>query len=79
MTPKKPESIARLESRIIELEGLFTHQQKLIQDLNEVILDQQRRLERFELHAAHLAARTEAMLASVEMPSRPEDEKPPHY
>lgn len=79
MSPEKPESIANLESRIVELEGLFTHQQKLIQDLNEVVIDQQRRLDQCESHAAQLSARTESVLASIETPHRLEDDKPPHY
>ena len=74
------ETIARLEARIVELEGLFTHQQKLVQDLNEVIVDQQRRLSLCESHAARLSARTESILASMEeAPRSLEDDKPPHY
>jgi uncharacterized coiled-coil protein SlyX len=79
MSPEKPTSLTRLETRIIELENLFTHQQKTIQDLHEVILGQQRRLDKFEIHAAHLTTRTESLLASIDTPRRPEDEKPPHY
>lgn len=80
MSPEKPESIERLETRIIELEGLYTHQQKLIQDLNDVVIDQQRRLDQCESHAARLSARTESLLASLEeTPRCLEDDKPPHY
>ena len=75
----KEEQIARLEARIIELEGLYMHQQKLVQDLNDVVVQLQRRLDQFEMHTARLSARTESLLASVETPRRLEDEKPPHY
>ena len=72
--------IARLESRIAELEFGLAHQQRLCEQLNEVVTDQTKRLLRFEL----LIPKLELQIRELKTLSKsdsglPEDERPPHY
>jgi SlyX protein len=69
-----------LERRLSEVESLLTFLQKTTDDLNAVILEQQRRLDAQARELARLQATIETLTGSiVEAPRRPEDEKPPHY
>ncbi|MCA9041657.1 MAG: SlyX family protein [Planctomycetaceae bacterium] len=66
-----------LEQRIMELETLFTHLQHDVQQLNQVILEQQKQLD--ALHK-----KNEQLLQHIEELEKPEErdplqERPPHY
>lgn len=72
--------IARLESKLAELEFGLAHQQRLCEQLNEVVTDQTKRLLRFEL----LIPKLEQQIRELKNLSKgdagiPDDERPPHY
>ncbi len=70
-----------MDERIVELETKFSFQEDTIQELNDVIIRQQRqidelslRLNRLSEQFAELAAQRDGTQALA-----PADEKPPHY
>jgi len=63
-----------LEKRIVDLELRFMRQEKLTEELNGVIIDQQRAIDRLVLELRTLR---EQVLSGVE--AAPKDERPPHY
>jgi SlyX protein len=63
-----------LQRRIVDLELRFMRQEKLTMELNDVIVDQQRALDRL---AHELKTLREQLLAGTEQ--GPKDERPPHY
>ena len=69
-----------LELRLSQVESLLTFLQRTVDDLNGVILEQQRRLASQDRELARLRA-TFANLADTigDEPRNPLDEKPPHY
>jgi uncharacterized coiled-coil protein SlyX len=75
-----PGDDAKSAKRLSEVESLLTFMQRTIDDLNQVVLEQARRIERQEAELARLRASLETLIGSiVEVPRRPEDERPPHY
>lgn len=68
-----------LEERVLRLEFLLTHQQKLTEDLNAVLVDQSKRIIKLERSLVQL----ETQMKDSQMVSReirdPLEEKPPHY
>lgn len=58
----------------MDLELRFMQQEKLTEELNEVIVEQQRAIDRL---AQELRALREQILAGAE--AAPKDERPPHY
>lgn len=66
--------------RLSDLELVITFLQRTLEELNEVVLQQQRQIERQEKELAVLKSGLQGLADSiVEVPRRPEDEKPPHY
>ena len=65
-----------MEPRIIELEKRLAYLEKYIDELNEVVVAQQRQLDRCQKELAQLQPKT---TPSPLDPDRPYDEKPPHY
>lgn len=61
-----------MEQRIQELEIRYMHQQRMLEDLSEVVIEQGRAIERLVAELAELRARR------PDDPS-PADEPPPHY
>ena len=75
-----PGDDAKSAKRLSEVESLLTFMQRTIDDLNQVVLEQARRIERQEADLARLRASLETLIGSiVEVPRRLEDERPPHY
>lgn len=66
-----------LEERVMELESRLAFQDDTIQALNDVLVAQQRSLERMELQMAALIKRQEEMGGQFE--AFEEDAPPPHY
>ena len=64
-----------MESRIVELEVRFMHQERLLEELSAVLLDQGRSLERLRVEVTALRAR----VASGPEEQAPDIERPPHY
>jgi SlyX protein len=80
MTDSDPQSSRDLHRRLNDIESLVTFLQRTIDDLNAVILEQQRRLESQDKELGLLRTAFSTLTDSiVEVPRRPEDEKPPHY
>lgn len=70
--------IVDLESRVTDLETRLAFQDDTIQALNDVLVEQQRLVERLQLQLAALAKRQEEMQGSLG--AADEDEAPPpHY
>jgi len=66
-----------LEMRITELESRLAFQDDTIQALNDVLVVQQRVVERLQLQLAALAKRQEELVGQFEPIE--EDVPPPHY
>ena len=66
---------ASIEERLVELESRHMHQEHLIDELNGVLIDQRRIIERLE---RELAVLQEQMRAGPTADGG-HDEKPPHY
>jgi SlyX protein len=66
-----------LEERVMELESRLAFQDDTIQALNDVLVAQQRSLERMQLQMAALIKRQEEMGGQFE--AFEEDAPPPHY
>lgn len=79
MQDDAPTTHDRLSARIVELETLYTHLQKTLGELDQVVLGQQRQIEALERKIAAVNADLGAVARSVVDDRRPEDEKPPHY
>ncbi|ABP80462.1 SlyX family protein [Pseudomonas stutzeri] len=70
--------IVDLESRVTDLETRLAFQDDTIQALNDVLVEQQRLVERLQLQLVALAKRQEEMQGSLG--AADEDEAPPpHY
>jgi SlyX protein len=65
-----------LERRIVDLELRFMLQEKLTEELNQVIVEQQRALDRLALEMRTLQ---EQVRAGAGGDATPKDERPPHY
>ena len=66
-----------LDARVMELESRFAFQDDTIQAFNDVLVAQQRSLERMQLQMAALIKRQEEMGGQFE--AFEEDAPPPHY
>ncbi|SER36560.1 SlyX protein [Pseudomonas sp. NFACC02] len=66
-----------LDERVMELESRLAFQDDTIQALNDVLIAQQRSLERMQLQMAALIKRQEEMGGQFE--AFEEDAPPPHY
>ena len=78
MNPQTP-TIAELSARVTELEVLFTHLQKTIQELNQVILQQGRQTDRLATQLSQLSADYGTLAAGPPVERNPMEERPPHY
>ncbi len=68
------------EKRIVELETKQAYQEDLIQDLNKIIFEQQKRLEKLEEACKYLLEQTKELAEITSSDgSATVDEKPPHY
>lgn len=66
-----------LEDRVTELESRLAFQDDTIQALNDVLVVQQRAVERLQLQLAALLKRQEEMLSQFE--ASEQEAPPPHY
>lgn len=63
------------EARFVTLETKVAYQEKTIADLNDVVVDLARALEKLERRARTLEQQLESVLSHFDHPP----EKPPHY
>jgi uncharacterized coiled-coil protein SlyX len=68
-----------LETRLTELESLFMHLQRTVADLDQIVVDQSRRMEILEREVRRLSSDLGAVRDMNREPRRPEDDIPPHY
>ena len=68
-----------LEARVVEMEVLFTHLQRTLGELDQVVLRQQKQIEALERTAKNLGESLGQLSAGPPEERKPEDEKPPHY
>lgn len=66
-----------LESRVMDLEARLAFQDDTIQALNDVLVEQQRMMDRLQLQVGALARRQEEM--QVTFDAGEEEGPPPHY
>jgi SlyX protein len=71
--PPPPPATAFLEARVVDLEIRFTHQDRLLEELNGVVVAQARQIALLE---AAVEALRNRVLAQEEAPA---NERPPHY
>ncbi|MHC4877029.1 MAG: SlyX family protein [Planctomycetota bacterium] len=71
-------ALTELQQQFVAMQESFTLLQRDVDDLNEVILSQQRELESLRGENRRLEGRIEQMLESENFPNAAED-KPPHY
>jgi SlyX protein len=66
------------EERIIEIEIKLARQEDLVESLNQMVYQQQKKIDELAALCAALARRTRDM-SSSDSERQPADEKPPHY
>ncbi len=71
-------AFTELQQQFVAMQESLTLLQRDVDDLNEVVLGQQRELEGLRRENLRLVGRLERMLESDNFPSMEED-KPPHY
>ena len=77
--PKDPASEKfEAENRINDLETKIAYQEHTIQELNDVIYQQQLRIDKVEIMCKHLMDRIQTMSESSGG-EQPGNERPPHY
>ena len=66
------------EQRLIDLETKIAHQEYLLEELNQVLYEQQKTIDKMEATLASMGKRLKELLKGNEDIRGP-DEKPPHY
>jgi len=66
------------EDRLVEIESKLAFQDYTIKNLNDVILEQQKTIDRLENKTESLKERVEEMMGDMSH-MKIRDEKPPHY
>ena len=66
------------ENRIIDIETKLAHQEDLVDELNQVLIDQQTRISQLEELCRTLAERLQS-IGEARGTTSPDDEQPPHY
>ena len=64
---------ASSDDRLTELEIKLTHHERLLETLNQVIIDQQAEIDRLKQHVEHF----ERVVSGMQ--EEPANEPPPHY
>ena len=72
-------SMDRLDARITKLEELLTHLQRTVDELNEAVLQVQKRLDVVAGEAARLGREVLQLSDVREEVRSPAEERPPHY
>lgn len=77
-SPSSADDLSKVEARVVELEVRFTHQDRALGELSDVVYRQQQLIDQLERRVKLLEKR----LAEAEEPATPRDPKdevPPHY
>lgn len=68
-----------LTARVTALEELFTHLQRTVQELDQVVIGLQKRLDAVDFEFQRLADVVARRIDEPEPPFDPASERPPHY
>ena len=79
MTNEFSETLAKLSDRNHELESRYTHLQRTVETLNEVVIEQGKKIDRLEQRVAELVKQLGTVMDREHEPRSLEEEKPPHY
>lgn len=74
-----PDPAAPLAARLSELETRYTHLQRTLEELDEVVVGQARQIELLERKIGLLTSQVGALAARETEERTLEDDKPPHY
>lgn len=77
--PCENDPTSLIADRVTKLEELFTHLQRTLLELNEVVIECHRRTDLLEEKLSRLASAVAEQVAGPERPFDPEAERPPHY
>lgn len=75
-TDGEREKIKMNEERLIDIETKIAFQEKTIKDLNDVILEQQKEIQRLSVICEVLLKQGKELASGIDAPA---NEKPPHY
>ncbi len=67
-----------MEDRLTELEIRFTHQERTIEELNEIVCRQELALESLEREVRQISEQVKMLLPAF-LKEQDEEEPPPHY
>lgn len=67
------------EQRLIELEIRFSHQDDFLQQLNQIVVEQQKTIERLEKEILDIKQHVNSAGSEVSPNRTLRDDKPPHY
>ncbi len=67
------------EQRLVALESMLTHLQRTVQDLDQVIIDQGRRIDQLQREVKVVVQDLGTVRETNRETRRAEDEIPPHY
>ena len=79
MSSKDSESVERISARLVDLEIRFTHLERTLAEMDQVVLAQSKQIESLSRSLAALGAELRSVSGSIVEERKPEDEKPPHY
>ena len=71
--------IGDISERVTKLEELFTHLQRTVLELNQVLIEQGQRVDALQAKLAQLASAVAERVAEPARPFDPVAERPPHY
>lgn len=74
-----PSEVELLKTRLATVETLLMHVERDLQDLNQAVLGQDRRLDVLEQEVRKFVAAMEKLSSSQTEQRKPEEEIPPHY
>ena len=79
MKPDDRIAAGAIAERVTKLEELFTHLQRTVFDLNQVLIEQSQRVDAMQARLGQLASAVAERTAEPARPFDPEAERPPHY
>jgi len=79
MVNEPSDPLQLLAERVTELEALFTHLSRTLQELDGVVVEQQKQIAALERKLAAFGTELGIVRGAMTPELKPEDEKPPHY
>ncbi|MDO7597163.1 MAG: SlyX family protein [Pseudomonadota bacterium] len=71
--------MSSLNDEIVDLQMKMSFQDNLLEELNQVIIDQQKQISRIELMLETMKLQMNTMQTGSQQESEPQYELPPHY